>query len=437
MLVFAIGWTDLRDEVATIARRGDVPAGAIVIVDDGEIVLSEGFGAADETTPFRIGSITKTVMALAALETGIDIEQPVALPNVETPFAEPVTLLHLLEHSAGLGELSRAEFAATEPVALSEVIARPRRSLSPPGFVRSYSNVNPGFTAHLLEAVTGRPYVDVVAERVFEPLRIEPSFEPLAHLPGGFRADGETPIPYWHMTTRAMGALNISALDFAQLLRVLSNASRAGSRQVFQPTTVHTLLTRRSIPIDTGYAAGTRAWTREGHLLHGHGGDADGYRAHFGVIPAARRGYFVVINTDNPRLLRRMRTHIETALVADLTINPAPPRRADDLPAYAGRYYPARVRFRSSAWQRGELPWFDVFERDGELIVRGPRTTRLVPLGGGRFRAPDERVVTAVARTRGGVTFLTGSFGDIARLGSECQREPPWPDGFLPRCLWR
>ena len=437
LLTLTVGWTDLFDDIATMAARGNVPAGAVVFVDEGEVVLAEGFGTASAMTPFRVGSITKTVMALAALEASIDPDQVVVLPNVQNPFPAPVRLLHLLEHSAGLGELTRDEFRHNEPVELTTALSRRRDILSPPGLIRSYSNVNPGFTAHAIEVAEGRPYTDVVTARVFDPLGIKASFEPSDDLPGAFRADGETPIPYWHMTFKSMGALNMNARDFAQLLATLANDGRLGDVRVFRPDSIQTLFWRRSSPIETGYGAGTRAWVRDGRLLIGHGGDADGYRSQFAILPTARRGYFISINVDNAMVLNMMRTRIEQALVADVAAEPPPPAGADDLDQYVGRYYPARVRFGVERWRRGELDWFDVIERRGELVVRGNRTTRLIPLGEGRFRQPDDPVVSAIARIRGDVMFLTGPFGDIARLGDECAIEPPWPDDFLPGCLWR
>ncbi len=437
LLTLTVAWTDLFDDIAAMAAHGNVPAGAVVFVDEGEVVLAEGFGNADATTPFRVGSITKTVMALAALEASIDPDQVIVLPSVENPFPSPVRLLHLLEHSAGLGELTREEFRHNEPVELPTALSRPRDILSPPGFIRSYSNVNPGFTAHAIEVAEAKPYADVVAARVFEPLGINPSFEPTDDLPGGFRADGATSIPYWHMTFKSMGALNMNARDFARLLATLANDGRLGDVRVFRPDSIQTLFWRRSSSIETGYGAGTRAWVRDGRLLVGHGGDADGYRSQFGVLPAARRGFFISINVDNAMVLNMMRTRIEQALIADVAVESPPPRRDDDLDQYVGRYYPARVRFGTERWRRGELDWFDVIERRGELVVRGNRTTRLIPLGEGRFRRRDDPVVTAIARNRRDVMFLTGPFGDIARLGDDCATEPPWPDGFLPGCLWR
>ena len=77
LLTLSVGWTDLFDEIAAMAQQGNVPAGAVAFVDDGEVILAEGFGEASATTPFRVGSITQTVVALTALESSTDPDRTV------------------------------------------------------------------------------------------------------------------------------------------------------------------------------------------------------------------------------------------------------------------------------------------------------------------------------------------------------------------------
>jgi len=76
-------------------------------------------------TLFRIGSITKTFNALAIqmlVERGrIDLDTPLRtiIPDapIENPWADeyPVRVVHLLEHSSGLLDITREEFDHNEP----------------------------------------------------------------------------------------------------------------------------------------------------------------------------------------------------------------------------------------------------------------------------------------------------------------------------------
>ncbi|MFN2220992.1 MAG: serine hydrolase domain-containing protein, partial [Candidatus Promineifilaceae bacterium] len=98
----------------------DIPGLALGIVQDGQIVHLQGFGAADSTgravtpqTPFNIGSVTKSFTALAVMqlvEAGkIDLDAPAQqyLPWFkladEATTAE-ITVRHLLNQTTGISE---------------------------------------------------------------------------------------------------------------------------------------------------------------------------------------------------------------------------------------------------------------------------------------------------------------------------------------------
>ena len=113
----------LDTELQTVAANHNIPALAYgVFFADREPHIR--YRGATSTTPFRWGSITKTVTALTLLRLAevqqIDLHTPLTdlLPNTtdptlwQNPWAaqQPIRLLHLLELTAGLPELSRLEF---------------------------------------------------------------------------------------------------------------------------------------------------------------------------------------------------------------------------------------------------------------------------------------------------------------------------------------
>ena len=123
----------------------------------------------------------------------------------------PLTIRQLLELSAGLPDLSREEWDNNSPTSRRGAESRTRPLLWPPGLQHSYSNTPPGLTAAVIESSTGNPFEQACATRVLEPLGMKTAgLGPVAGLPGGFKADGTTPLPYWHMTFPAFGALNAS-----------------------------------------------------------------------------------------------------------------------------------------------------------------------------------------------------------------------------------
>ena len=83
--------------------------------------------------------------------------------------------------------------------------------------------------------------------------------------------------------------------------------------------------------LEVGYGAGVYGWVRHGQLFHGHGGDADGYRSRYGLLREHGRAYLLVINSDNPALLGRMRRALERALTTGLPAPDGPQPGSDDL----------------------------------------------------------------------------------------------------------
>ncbi|MEQ8859418.1 MAG: serine hydrolase domain-containing protein [Pseudomonadales bacterium] len=448
-------WSTLQADLDRLQHAHRVPLLVLVLIRPGEpprvhIGTLPGRAPAGPGTPFRWGSISKTATAMTALEAarqrGIDLDTPVAQLLADPPYrnpwapAQPLRLAHLLELSAGLADLSHAEFADNAPRPLADALARGadrRMLLWPPGLQHVYSNVPPGITAAVVETLTGLPFDAAARRLVFEPLGMTgASYQPVAGLPGGFQADGATAIPYWHMTFPAFGALNASPAAMAALLQALLDRGRVAGRQGVDAATVArmyraeaTLGARRGLTI--GYGAGLYGWVRDGHLFFGHGGDADGYRSRLGLLPRSRRGYLLGINVDAADLFENLRNRVERFLSADLEVPAPPPEFADDpaaLTALAGIYYPSSARFRIDRWRAGEAASARVEVAGRRLrFHRGDRRVELLGVAPGRFRRQGDPAVSVVFAERDGTLFLQGELGNFARLEPGCA-------GFLPGC---
>jgi len=442
-------WEPLIEKLEALRASGNVPAMGLVLLDRQLPVAVRSFGTAREDTPFRWGSISKSFTALAVLQLVGD--HHIKLDSAIRPLLgdgyyvndwapqQPVRLNQLLELSAGFGDLSRAEFGDNEPRPLWTALARNqtgRQTLWPPGLQHSYSNVPPGLSAAVIEKVSGSTFEEYVDARVLRPLNMHAaSFAPVTGLPGGYQADGSTELPYWHVTFRAFGALNASIAEMANFVAALMNQGRLGSDQVLPADVVDRFFTPTSTlgarhGLEVGYAPGVYGWVRDGHVFWGHGGDADGYRSRYGLLREHGRGYAVVINTDNPDLLRTLQRVIETTLTEDLVKHPPLPPSNEPLEGYSGTYYPAASRFAMARWQAGEARKATVKLCDGALdFTLGKRTTRLIPVGAGRFRRSGDPAVTVVfARDTDGVLYLQGELGNFLNLSRS-----PCP-GFLERC---
>lgn len=170
-------------------------------VDHGDTYYG-GMGYADKTkhtladpirTPFRIGSISKTFVAIAVLQAveskKLDLHQDIQtyLPNGQFDFAFPITLHHLLTHSAGFEDLISGMVvnSKNEMMSLSECLSiyQPHQVFEP-GKVSSYSNYGIALAAYIVEVVTQMPFDEYAKKNIFEPLGMTmTTFDPLTDLP--------------------------------------------------------------------------------------------------------------------------------------------------------------------------------------------------------------------------------------------------------------
>jgi CubicO group peptidase (beta-lactamase class C family) len=174
-----------------MARR-QIPGAVFVFVSGGEIAVARGFGVArleprhsvvPDQTVFRLASVSKVITAAAAMqlvERGrVDLHTDVNayLKSFKLAAAHgPITLHHLLTHTAGFDErlLGAGARSAHDVQPSSQYLAR---SMPPtfiePGRVISYSNHGFALVGQLVEEASDRPFADYVRAEVFEPLGSE------------------------------------------------------------------------------------------------------------------------------------------------------------------------------------------------------------------------------------------------------------------------
>ena len=178
--------TTLADYFQKVAGLGF--SGAILACKDGQILLRDGYGWADEkrhiaNTPetiFDIGSITKVFTAVAVMqleEKGkLKTSDPITKYFPEVPADKSgISLHHLLTHTSGL---EHEDFYDESPEA---VRARLRdkdkfihRILSfplafKPGEKRLYSNSGFSFLAAIVEQLSGKSYEEYLRDNIFKP----------------------------------------------------------------------------------------------------------------------------------------------------------------------------------------------------------------------------------------------------------------------------
>ncbi len=163
-------------------------SGAILAGKDGQILLRDGYGWADEkrhiaNTPetiFDIGSITKVFTAVAVMqleEKGkLKTSDPITKYFPEVPADKSgISLHHLLTHTSGLehedfydesGEAVRAMLRDKDKF-IHRILSFPLAFK--PGEKRLYSNSGFSFLAAIVEQLSGKSYEEYLRDNIFKP----------------------------------------------------------------------------------------------------------------------------------------------------------------------------------------------------------------------------------------------------------------------------
>ena len=171
----------------------------------------------------------------------------------------------------------------------------------------SYSNAGAGLAAYVLEQQTGMKFEDFVQKEIFDPLDLKSAtFFQTPRIkrarPKGFKKDGFTEIPYWHVFSRPFGAINISTEDMGKFLKCLMGLmGHDDGKPLLNDTDLKRLRTPHSTlaaknGLHYGYALGLYGQYYKHHIFYGHNGDADGFLASLAFLPEEKRGFVVMIN---------------------------------------------------------------------------------------------------------------------------------------------
>jgi CubicO group peptidase (beta-lactamase class C family) len=177
---------------ADVAKKQHLPGLAVGLVADGDLVWSKGYGVKDTTTNapvdadtvFRIGSITKTFTAVAALQLRdagrLSFDAPAAkwLPDLggvlyPTADSTPITVGELLSHSSGLPRLGAFDYTNAKHGPTEEEIRATLKSFPlqyVPAHGEEYSNLGFALAGLVVGHAAQMPYRDYVTSYLLRPL---------------------------------------------------------------------------------------------------------------------------------------------------------------------------------------------------------------------------------------------------------------------------
>ncbi len=309
--------------VPDLLEEHSIPGAAISVVSGGQTVFSRGYGVADvasgkpvdaATTQLRVGSITKLFTATAVmqqveagrLDLDTDVNRYLTGFQVPDTFDQPITLRHLLTHTAGFEDTSVGTYARTadDVQPLGEFLAAhmPAR-IRPPGQVVGYSNYGAGLAGYIVSQVSGQSYEDDVREHVLDPLgmthsSVASTFSADLATSYDSTTDPVTPVERMYDQTTPDGALNATADDMAQFMLAHLEGGSTARGTILSPETT-ALMHQQAFTATAGFdgmALGFIEGEQNGHRVLWHDGGEEGFVSYLMLVPDADLGIFFSFN---------------------------------------------------------------------------------------------------------------------------------------------
>ncbi|MBE1878713.1 serine hydrolase domain-containing protein [Myceligenerans pegani] len=311
--------TGIEQVVAEVMEDHGLPGAAVAVVADGK-VETHGLGVSDATsgdavdpeqTRFPIDSVTKVFTATAVMtlvdEGLLDLDTDVNdyLREVEVPDTypgRPITLRHLLTHTAGFEERVIGNLAASDGGLTAVLRDRLPARLRPPGELAAYSNDGFALAGLVAADALGVDFAEVLSTRLLAPLGMD-STSLLARDPVPFLAtlhgqDGRA-LPREGEPLSPAGGLVSTAADMGLFMRFQLGEGDPVLTPDAKSEMHHTQF--RHDPRLPGSALGLREDYRGKTRMLVHGGDGPGSHSLMTLVPGHDRGVFVVFNGDGTR----------------------------------------------------------------------------------------------------------------------------------------
>ncbi len=315
------------------AQAHQFPGFTFGIVVDGKLVHSGSFGYTnmEDKTPvstksvFRVASMTKSLTALAILQLRdvgkLRLDDPAQqyVPSLEevnylTKDSPPITIRHLLSHSAGFPEdnpWGDRQLDETDK-ALQQMVAQGISFSNAPGVAYEYSNLGFALLGSIITKVSGKPYQQYIKENILAPLSMQDTYWEYTKVPDRQLAHGyrlaragwqEEPLLH-DGSFGAMGGLMSSLEDFSRYMALHLSAwpprdereaaviRRSSLREMQQPQRIsyfnptYTYPNGQTCAVVGAYGYGL-GWVRdcEDRERIGHSGGLPGFGSNWLILP--------------------------------------------------------------------------------------------------------------------------------------------------------
>lgn len=314
-LTAAVKADNVDDYVKREMERQHVPGVSVLVIKDGKIVKSEGYGLANvelnvparPDTVYKIGSVSKQFIAsgiLLLVQDGkISLDDNISKFLEGTPETwKTITIRHLLTHTSGIVREAPG-FDALKIQKDADVIKTayglPLRFA--PGEKYEYCNVGYFSLAEIITKVSGKPWPDFLHERVFAPLgmtatRTTNMIDMVPNRANGYVwRDGKLQNATNYLALRPSGAFLSTVVDLAKWDAALDSGKILKQSTLDQAWTPVKLNNGTTYP----YGFGWELTPIAGRKRVNHGGSLPGFRAQMARFVDEKITVIVLTNGDN------------------------------------------------------------------------------------------------------------------------------------------
>ncbi len=345
----------VSDSLDNYVLRGmqnwEIPGAAVLIIKDGKIVHSKGYGVkefgkndkVDENTLFLIGSNTKaftgTALALLEHEGKIKLEDKVIKYLPDFKMKDPLVtnelnLTDIVTHRMGLETFQGDFMYWTSDLTADEVIEKFGMITPKYDFRTKYGYTNAGYAlaGKVIEKVSGLSWSDYLKEKIFKPLNMDRTVA----LSVDFSKSNNVAIPHTLINDKILvmpfenidnmapcGSIGSSISDMSHwIIAQLDSGRYSGEEKipfkVIQRTRKpETIQGRVRHPFNEGhfnlYGFGWGLMDYEGTEIVSHTGGVNGFVTSVTLLPEENLGIVILTNTDQNAFFQMLKWEIVDA----------------------------------------------------------------------------------------------------------------------------
>ncbi|MBN1969467.1 MAG: beta-lactamase family protein [Candidatus Delongbacteria bacterium] len=418
---FRIKIDSVETEIKSFLEKYEIPGAAVAIINNDSIWIGTyGFSDLKNKIPisnktiFRLGSISKTYLAIAIMqlvnEGKISLNDPVKeiIPEIEIENKleelHPVRVIHLLEHTSSIDDVHFNEGYNTsgiQDLALTEVFNKNPKSRYlrwKPGEYQSYSNDAYSLLGLIIERISGLKFEKYIQNNILDKIEATSTTYFRNDVNSSLFAQGYTSngnaLEFSPVLMRPSGGINSNIIDVSKFVQMLLHQGCYNSTCLVDSVSFNKMLyPTSSIPAQEGYklgyGSGFSSHYVNGYKFFGHGGGLPDFNSIFLIKPECKLGVVILINSNSDyfgNLVKKIVLSIEfecqeLITKTDFTTNKYNYREI------SGYYSQANYGISLDRFPNYLLTGLTVFERNDTLYCKefGGEETLLVPISGNSY----------------------------------------------------